>query len=206
MKSHRAGPALLLLGACRGLQPLPPPEAPVPGREFPAEARAPERETAAPVRLPDDHEALVARALLIPVQGVRPDQLRDSFTASRGERVHAALDIMAPRGTPVLAADGGLLWKVRSNALGGLTVYVLDDEQRFVYYYAHLDRYADDTKEGRRVTKGAVLGYVGTTGNAPPNTPHLHFQLMKYRGDGRWWDGEPINPYPYLTGTTRGTP
>ncbi|MBL8960445.1 MAG: M23 family metallopeptidase [Gemmatimonadetes bacterium] len=205
MKRRVIATMLVLAGGCRGLQPLPPPQAPVPGRDLPAEERPPEGETAGHAVVPDDHTALLTRALLIPVRGVRPDQLRDSFRAARGDRVHAALDIMAPRGTPVVAADGGLLWKVRSNALGGLTVYILDDEQRFVYYYAHLDRYADDTKEGRRVEKGAVLGYVGTTGNAPPNAPHLHFQLMKYRGDGRWWDGEPINPFPYLT-ASRGTP
>ncbi len=136
------------------------------------------------------------------MQGVTPDRLRDSYDASRGDRLHAALDIMAPRGTPVVAADGGLVWKVRSNTLGGRTIYILDAARRYVYYYAHLDRYADGLQEGQQVVKGEVLGYVGTTGNAPPNAPHLHFQLMKYRGDGRWWDGEPINPYPYLTRAT----
>lgn len=144
----------------------------------------------------------MARALVIPVQGIAANHLRDTYDAARGERVHAALDIMAPRGTPVVAADGGLVWKVRSNRLGGLTIYVLDATQRYVYYYAHLDRYAEGLKEGQQVTKGEVLGYVGTTGNAPPNAPHLHFQLMKYRGDGRWWDGDPINPLPYLTRAT----
>jgi murein DD-endopeptidase MepM/ murein hydrolase activator NlpD len=156
--------------------------------------------TAGAARVPDDAAALRDRALVIPVRGVVRRQLQDNYAARRdGGRLHAALDIMAPRHTPVLAADGGLLWKVRSNALGGRTIYILDGERRFVYYYAHLDRYAEGVREGGRVEKGAVIGYVGTTGNAPPNAPHLHFQLMKYRGDDRWWDGEPINPFPYLT-------
>jgi peptidoglycan LD-endopeptidase LytH len=192
---------LLVLGlvtACQGLQPLPPASFPAPA-SLPVPVSLPAPSTAGPGRHPDDHWVLVARELVIPVHGVRREQLTDSYAASRGDRTHAALDIMAPRGTPVVAADGGLVWKVRSNDLGGRTIYILDREERYVYYYAHLDRYADGLREGQHVERGTVLGYVGTTGNAPPNIPHLHFQLMKYRGDGRWWDGEPINPFPYLT-------
>lgn len=190
----------LLLAACGpGLTPLPPPVSPYPDSEAAPPPPTPLPTAGRPV-IPDDDAALVARELLIPVAGVSATRLQDSFLAKRdGNRVHAAIDIMAPRGTPVLSADAGSVWKVRSNALGGLTVYAIDDEQRFVYYYAHLDRYADGLKEGQRVARGDVLGYVGTTGNAPPNTPHLHFQLMRYRGNGRWWDGDPINPYPYFT-------
>ena len=137
---------------------------------------------------------------MVPVDGVAPDRVADTYTASRGERgIHAALDIMAPRGTPVVAADGGTVWKVRSNALGGQTIYTIDDEQRFVLYYAHLDCYANGLREGQRIARGDLLGYVGTTGNAPPNVPHLHFQVMRYRGDGRWWDGTPLNPRPFLS-------
>lgn len=170
----------------------------------PAGGRSSPPSTPGAPRVPDDHTALLGRDLLVPVVGVERAKLQDNYSARRGDRIHAAIDIMAPRGTPVVAVSAGVLWKVRSNTLGGRTVYLLDDEQRFVYYYAHLDRYAAETVEGRRVERGAVLGYVGTTGNAPPDVPHLHFQLMKYRGDGRWWDGEPINPYPYLSGTARG--
>ena len=106
---------------------------------------------------------------------------------------------MAPRGTQVVSADAGRVFKLRSNNLGGLTVYAIDDDERFVYYYAHLDRYADGVREGMSLQAGDVIGYVGTTGNAPPDTPHLHFQLLLYRGNGRWWDGDPLDPHPYLS-------
>lgn len=192
------GLAAILVACGPGLTPLPPPVSPYPDSEA-SPPPPPPPTTAGRPRIPDDAAALAARNLLIPVQGVAASRLQDTFTARRdGNRVHAAIDIMAPRGTPVLAADDGTVWKVRSNALGGLTIYTIDDEQRFVMYYAHLDRYAEGLREAQRVRKGDVLGYVGTTGNAPPNTPHLHFQLMRYRGNGRWWDGDPINPYPYL--------
>jgi murein DD-endopeptidase MepM/ murein hydrolase activator NlpD len=151
---------------------------------------------------------LVSRELVIPVAGVPPSRVADNFLAGRdgGERLHNALDIMAPRGTRVVAADGGTVWKVRSNDLGGQTVYVIDDEERFVYYYAHLDRYADGLKEGQRISRGGLLGYVGTTGNAPKNAPHLHFQVLRYRGNGRWWDGEPVNPFAALRRAAGATP
>ncbi|MBC7893797.1 MAG: M23 family metallopeptidase [Cytophagaceae bacterium] len=137
---------------------------------------------------------------MVPVDGVSADRLADTFTSSRGERgIHGALDILAPRGTPVVAADAGTVWKVRSNALGGKTIYTIDEGSRFVYYYAHLDRYADGLSEGQRIARGDLLGYVGTTGNAPPGTPHLHFQLLRYRGNGRWWDGVPLDPRPFLS-------
>lgn len=147
---------------------------------------------------PDEAAALYARSLMVPVDGLFPTSLRDNYGAPRGARLHAAIDIMAPRGTPVVAADSGRIWKVRSNSLGGRTLYVIDPAERFVYYYAHLDRYADGIREGQQVIPGDVLGFVGTTGNAPPNTPHLHFQVLRYKGNGRWWDGEPLNPFPFL--------
>jgi murein DD-endopeptidase MepM/ murein hydrolase activator NlpD len=146
----------------------------------------------------DIAELLRAKELMIPVEGITPTRIADSYSARRGERIHGALDILAPRGTPVLSADAGRVWKIRSNPAGGLTVYALDFYESFVYYYAHLDRYADGLFEGMPLQPGEVIGYVGTTGNAPPNTPHLHFQLMRYPGRARWWDGEPINPFPYL--------
>ena len=141
---------------------------------------------------------LHAKRLMVPVDGISPDRISDTFTARRGQRIHSALDIMAPRGTRVLSVDAGKVWKIRSNNLGGLTVYAIDASERFVYYYAHLDRYAEGLAEGQTVQPGDMIGYVGTTGNAPPNAPHLHFQLLLYRGNGRWWDGEPLNPRQYL--------
>jgi len=143
--------------------------------------------------------ALAARSLIIPVEGVDPSRVRDSYSAARGGRTHDAVDIMAPRGTPVLAADSGTIFKLRQNEAGGITIYQLDPDERFVYYYAHLDRYRDGLAEGMTISKGDVLGFVGTTGNAPKDTPHLHFQVMLYRGHGQYWGGEPINPHPYLT-------
>lgn len=192
--------AVMVVACSPGLTPLPPPVAPYPDSEAAPPPPLPPGVTAGRPVIPDDDEALHARELRVPVAGVLPTRLQDSFAARRdGNRRHGAIDIMAPKGTPVVAADAGTVWKVRSNALGGLTVYTIDDERRFVYYYAHLDRYADGLTEGQRIARGDLLGYVGTTGNAPKNTPHLHFQLMRYLGNGRWWDGDPINPYPYLT-------
>jgi murein DD-endopeptidase MepM/ murein hydrolase activator NlpD len=145
--------------------------------------------------------ALAARSLIIPVTGVDPSRVRDSYTAARGGRTHDAVDIMAPRGTPVVAADSGIILKLRQNEAGGITIYQLDPGERFVYYYAHLDRYEEGLVEGKVVRQGDVLGFVGTTGNAPKNLPHLHFQVMLYRGRGQYWGGEPINPHPYFTHT-----
>ena len=140
---------------------------------------------------------LFARALEIPVAGKTAGQLKDTFDEGRdGGRVHRALDILAPRGTPVLAADSGRVLRIKSNALGGNTIYATDPRGRIVYYYAHLDAYRDGIVDGSIVARGDTLGFVGTTGNAPRDTPHLHFQIMQMPADGRYWDGEPINPYP----------
>ncbi len=147
--------------------------------------------------------ALAARGLIIPVEGVAPSRVRDSYTAARGGRTHDAVDIMAPRGTPVIAADAGTIFRLRQNEAGGITIYQLDPDERFIYYYAHLDRYEKGLVEGMSIKQGDVLGFVGTTGNAPKDTPHLHFQVMLYRGRGQYWGGEPINPHPYLTRPAR---
>lgn len=148
--------------------------------------------------------ALAAKGLLIPVQGVDRSRIRDSYTAGRGGgRTHDAVDIMAPRGTPVIAADAGTIFRLRQNAAGGITIYQLDPDERFIYYYAHLDRYESGLAEGMSIRQGDVLGFVGTTGNAPDNIPHLHFQVMLYRGRGQYWGGDPINPHPFLTGSGR---
>jgi peptidoglycan LD-endopeptidase LytH len=138
--------------------------------------------------------------LRIPVAGVSPSRIEDTFTAARdgGERQHNALDIMAPRHTPVLSADEGVILRLSTNTLGGITIYAADRDQDFVYYYAHLDRYHDRVAVGKRIFKGDTLGYVGTSGNAPRNVPHLHFQVMLWPADGKWWNGEPVNPFPVL--------
>jgi murein DD-endopeptidase MepM/ murein hydrolase activator NlpD len=145
-----------------------------------------------------DEALLRSKSLMVPVDGKEASKLQDTYSAARGEEVHAALDILAPRGTPVVAADNGRILKLRRNEAGGITVYQLDADERFVYYYAHLDRYRKGLADGMRVRQGEILGYVGTTGNAPADTPHLHFQLMRYPGGGRYSGGEPMNPLPYL--------
>ena len=140
---------------------------------------------------------ILGRGLLMPVAGVAVSQLRDTFDEGRDQgRVHRALDILAPRGTPVLAADDGRVLRVRPNALGGNTIYATDPAGRVVYYYAHLDAYQTGLAEGATIARGDVLGTVGTTGNAPKDTPHLHFQVMSMPSDGKYWDGDAINPYP----------
>lgn len=145
-----------------------------------------------------DAEYLRQRELMIPVQGVTRRQLRDTFNARRsGGRSHRALDIMAKKGTRVLSADDGVVLRVDRNELGGKTIYVADPNRRFVYYYAHLDEWVYPLKAGQRVKRGELLGSVGTTGNAPENAPHLHFQLMRMTGR-QYWNGDPVNPIPYL--------
>jgi peptidoglycan LD-endopeptidase LytH len=149
-------------------------------------------------RGPDDVEYLRARRLIIPVVGVEPANLRDDFNARRGGgRRHNAIDILAPYGTPVIAADDGYILRLSRNSAGGIVVYATDPEERVVYYYAHLAGYHDGLRAGKSIAKGDTLGYVGTSGNAPENTPHLHFQIMRMRGS-RYWTGEPLNPYPLL--------
>ena len=140
---------------------------------------------------------LVARGMTIPVVGRTLGQLQDTFDEGRSSgRVHRALDILAPRGTAVVAADSGRVLRMSVNALGGNTIYATDPRGRVVYYYAHLDAYQPGLAAGASVARGDTLGFVGTTGNAPKDTPHLHFQVMRMPADGRYWDGEAINPYP----------
>jgi murein DD-endopeptidase MepM/ murein hydrolase activator NlpD len=144
-------------------------------------------------------EELRDRDLEIPVEGVEAGDLRDTFSDARGSgRAHEALDIMAPRDTPVHAVDNGVIQKLFTSKAGGLTIYQFDSSSTFTYYYAHLDRYAPDLREGQRVRRGDVVGYVGSTGNASPNAPHLHFGIFRLTPERQWWKGEPINPYPVL--------
>jgi len=141
-------------------------------------------------------------ALLLPVQGIAPSQLSDTFTDSRSAgRSHDAIDIMAAAGTPVLAVADGHVEKLFASKLGGLTIYEFNPDGTLAYYYAHLQRYADGLAEQQAIRRGQVIGYVGSTGNANPDAPHLHFAIFKLGPEKQWWKGEPINPYPRLTGT-----
>lgn len=144
--------------------------------------------------------ALRLRDLRVPVRGVGPGDLYDSFGDPRsGGRRHRAIDISAPAGTPVLAADDGTITSKDSGRLGGKYLFQADDTGSFVYYYAHLDGYAWGVDEGDQVRRGDVLGYVGTTGNAPVNAPHLHFAIYKSVA-GQRGPGVPVNPYTVLRG------
>jgi peptidoglycan LD-endopeptidase LytH len=154
-------------------------------------------DTGAVVATPADLGALAAR-LGIPVQGVSRAQLRDTYTESRGTRVHEAIDILAPRGTPVLAATNGRLLRLFNSRPGGLMIYTTDESERFILLYGHLDSYASGVSDGMKLQRGQVIGYVGTTGNAPPGTPHLHFGILRGRPAVSWSKGEAVNPYPLL--------
>lgn len=170
-------------------------EAPASGERV-AEPAAPPLPPRARAGAPAD--PLAVRKLLIPVKGLRREDLRDNFDQKRGMRRHHALDIMANRGTPVVAVDDGRVVRVRRHLLGGLTVYQYDPEEKYAYYYAHLDRYANGLEEGRVLKRGDLIGYVGSTGNAPASAPHLHFAITEMDHQKRWFRGKPVNPYPYL--------
>jgi murein DD-endopeptidase MepM/ murein hydrolase activator NlpD len=173
----------------RRISPEPPPKALVvdPPRAGPAEPAS---------GTPDPRE------FSMPVANVDARALRDDFADARGgTRRHQALDIIAPRGTPVLAAHDGIVKKLFTSVPGGLTVYEFDRDERYCSYYAHLDGYAPGLHEGQLLKRGDVVGYVGTTGNAPKNTPHLHFAVTVLGRDKGWWTGTPVDPYPLLVKT-----
>jgi murein DD-endopeptidase MepM/ murein hydrolase activator NlpD len=181
----------------------PPPDVPL-ETPVPAAVIAPIRtETAAPLVItsttPTMHDADAPRPMIVPVAGIAKTALHDMFNESRGNRRHEAIDILAPTGTPVIATDDGVVKKLFTSKPGGLTVYQFDPDQRFCYYYAHLDRYAAGLHEGQLLRRGEILGYVGTTGNAPKNAPHLHFALIRLDQERRWWKGTYVNPYPWLS-------
>jgi len=148
-----------------------------------------------------DVEYFAANPLMVPVAGVAPDQVRDTFNESRdnGGRLHRATDILARRGTLVVSASPGRVLRMAQSKLGGTCMYVQDDNGRFVFYYAHLDRYASRVEEGAHVVQGEVLGYVGSTGNADPMYPHLHFQAMRRDVNRRdYWNGTPVDVRPFF--------
>jgi murein DD-endopeptidase MepM/ murein hydrolase activator NlpD len=144
-------------------------------------------------------DRLENRYLIVPVQGIEASSIVSNFDDDRGTgRKHEALDILAPRGTPVLAMEGGRIVKLFTSARGGLTIYQFDPSEEFCYYYAHLDAYAPGLAEGQIVTQGQTIGFVGTTGNAPKDTPHLHFAITKLGEEKKWWDGTPLDPATVL--------
>lgn len=145
-----------------------------------------------------------AGALLIPVQGIAVAQLSDTFTDSRSSgRSHDAIDIMAPNGTPILAVADGHVEKLFDSKLGGLTIYQFNTDRTVAFYYAHLQRYADGLAEQQSIKRGQLIGYVGYTGNASPDGPHLHFAVFELGPEKLWWKGEAVNPYPLLGGVPR---
>lgn len=151
-----------------------------------------------PASVADDTDIsqLRLRVLTLPVQGVTPAQLSDTYTQARAAGApHEAIDIMSPRGTPVLAVEDGKVAKLFLSKPGGITIYQFDPASQYAYYYAHLDRYAEGLAEGASLRKGQVIGYVGSTGNASPDAPHLHFAIFKLGPERQWWRGTPLNPY-----------
>ncbi len=160
--------------------------------EDPTASQASER---ARLRAAPDLARLRERTLVLPVEGITVAGLRDSFSDPRGGRLHQALDIMAPRGTRVVAVDDGEVRKLHSSARGGLAVYQFDRSESYCFMYAHLDRYAPGLREGDALRKGSLVGYVGTTGNAPLDVPHLHFAVLALTPARLWWQGVPVNPF-----------
>jgi murein DD-endopeptidase MepM/ murein hydrolase activator NlpD len=143
--------------------------------------------------------AVPSAAMVPPIEGLKAADVLDTFNQSRpGGRPHEATDIMEPRGTPVHAIVDGVVKKLFLSKPGGITVYQFDDAQEYCYYYAHLDRYADGLKEGQHLQRGTVIGFVGSTGNAAADAPHLHLAIFKLGEDKRWWEGTPVDPHPIL--------
>jgi peptidoglycan LD-endopeptidase LytH len=152
----------------------------------------------------DDSAALLAsRRLIVPIAGIPRQSLRDSFDERRGSGRHEAIDIFAPRGTPVVAVGDGRIVKLFDSARGGRTIYQFDRDDLFVYYYAHLESYAEGLRAGNPVKRGDVLGYVGATGNAAADVPHLHFAIFRLGPERVWWQGTPMNPYAFLNDPER---
>jgi murein DD-endopeptidase MepM/ murein hydrolase activator NlpD len=186
------GPGAPAPGVASGAAPAgPPPEAPAARLATPADEPEDEPSPAAP--------PAAGRGLLVPVQGVAAASLVDTYEQARGQgRRHDAIDIAAPRGTPVLAASEGVVLKLFTSERGGTALYQLAPDRRTIYYYAHLDRYAPGMAEGRKLRRGEVLGYVGDTGDAGPGNYHLHFEVSTTEDPARYWGGVPQNPYPLL--------
>jgi len=170
------------------------PTPPVPGTTYPADA--PPAVTRPEAAVPSLTGAMPKLAM--PIAGIDPRTLHSNFSEARGGHAHEALDIMTPRGTPVLAVAEGNVVKLFNSKPGGLTVYQFDNTQKWCYYYAHLDRYAEGLREGTLLRKGEILGYAGSTGDASPSAPHLHFAVFELGPEKSWWKGTPIDPLAFL--------
>jgi peptidoglycan LD-endopeptidase LytH len=167
--------------------------------EHPVDARSPAPAPAPPVVVVAPPISIAGVGLLIPVQGKTAADLDDTFTDARSQgRSHDAIDIMAAAGTPVLAVADGQIEKLFDSERGGLTIYQFEPSGQYAYYYAHLQRYAEGLAEKQPVRRGQVIGYVGSTGNASPDAPHLHFAIFVLGKERHWWEGTAINPYPLL--------
>jgi len=173
--------------------------APRENRDLTPEARIsapPAPAVSAPSRTAGTSGELSHSRLRMPLDGEAVESLKGGFAETRGgNRPHEAVDMLAPRNTPVHAVESGTIAKLFTSKAGGLTIYQFDPAGHLCYYYAHLERYADGLKDGLAVSQGDVIGYVGTSGNAPPNTPHLHFAVFELNADKRWWQGRPLDPY-----------
>ena len=171
----------------------------VPVPHDPVETPTPAPAPATPIAVAAPATTHTGETLLIPVQGKTAADLDDTFTDARSEgRSHDAIDIMAAAGTPVLAVADGQIEKLFDSERGGLTIYQFEPSGQYAYYYAHLQRYADGLAEKQAVRRGQVIGYVGSTGNASPEAPHLHFAIFVLGKERHWWEGTAINPYPLL--------
>jgi murein DD-endopeptidase MepM/ murein hydrolase activator NlpD len=163
---------------------------------------APAPSTIAPgTKAPPTNAAPVATAghtakLRLPIEGIEVESLKGGFAETRAGHVHEAVDILAPRNTAVHAVEDGTVAKLFVSKAGGNTIYEFDETGRFAYYYAHLERYAIGLREGDSIKEGQVIGYVGTSGNAPKNTPHLHFAVFELGPEREWWKGKAIDPFP----------
>lgn len=164
----------------------------------PAPAAVPPPAATAPAGTAPAGQPPALSNLMMPVEGVDAAKLADTFGQARGKESHEAIDIAAPKGTRVVAVADGKVVKLFDSKEGGLTVYQFDPSQTYAYYYAHLDRYAEGLKEGTELKRGDLVGYVGSSGNADPATPHLHFTIFELTPEKQWWKGKAVNPYPLL--------
>lgn len=172
-------------------------EVAVPGSDF----------TASPPAVPSDYVSdLLTRKLAAPIEGLQAKDLSDTFSDVRGGGRHEASDIMEPTGTPVHALGQGNIVKLFNSKKGGLTIYQFDDAQKYCFYYAHLDKYAEGIREGMLVRPGQVIAYVGSTGDASAVGPHLHFAISLLDPDKKYWKGTPLDPYPVLQKVVTSTP
>ena len=190
---------LLFCGSALSAQPWKPDDGPSEAEIEAVFGRAPPPQATPAI----SRSGLSHSGLIIPVAGMSATRLTDTFGASRGggARRHNAIDIMAPRGTPVVAAADGVVERLHlNNRLGGITAYIRSDDGAWTYYYAHLDGYAPGLRQGQRLRRGDSIGFVGSTGNASADAPHLHFAISRMGASDRWWQGTPVNPYPLLVG------